>query len=127
MEPVPYEIREDDVDEVLNAHEPTGGGRFPEEQRVEIRRHVLLHVTELDEMIRTAPETDLPEALNRADLTAGVGPVSERPGEQSESRRELALGAIEDLLIREGFLELYVDEARTFPVIPFRDTERDDA
>ncbi len=41
MESVPDEITEDDVDEVLNAHEPTGGGRYPARERVEMRRHVL--------------------------------------------------------------------------------------
>jgi hypothetical protein len=38
----------------------------------------------------------------------------------------MALGAIEDLLIRDGYIELFSDDARAFPPMRWRDTERDD-
>jgi len=125
MEPVPYEIREEDIDEVLDAYEPVGGGRFSEEERKEIRAEVLRHVMELDEIVRVAPETEEVERT-AGELPGRAGPIGERPGDQSSARRDLALGAIEDLLIREGYLELDADESRTFPSAPVRDTERDD-
>jgi len=128
MEPVPYEITEDDIDEVLNAYEPTGGGRFPEEEREAIRAHVMRNVLDLDEIVRSAPETDDIATAGAGEnrLPGRAGPLAERPGDQSPDRRDLALGAIEDLLIRDGYVELYDDESRAFPPSRERDTERDD-
>jgi hypothetical protein len=170
MDPVPYEIREDDIDEVLSAYESVGGGTFDEETRTEARRHVMRHVLELGEVIGTAPEErrliarldaaemgDAREAANaREDAdargTGGEGGTAggagaarseggmaaageddgtrgrapwpgrasrpgDRPGTQSDVRRELALAAIEDLLIRDGFIDASADESRVFPVI----------
>lgn len=125
MDPVPYQITEEDVDEVLNAYEAAGGGEFPEDERAGIRRHVLLHVTELNEIVRTAPETDEAET-GSGGLTDRVATVGEGPGARSSARRELALAAIEDLLIREGTIELEQGETRVFPITRMRDTERDD-
>lgn len=128
MEPVPYEIREDDVDEVLDAYEPTGGGRFPEGERAEIRRFVLGRVLDLDDVVRTAPEDDEPEAAAGEGILPGrAGQPGERPGDQSPQRREVALAAIEDLLISEGYIDLDAGETRVFPALATRDSERDDA
>ena len=115
MDPVPYEIKEEDVDEVLGAYEPAGGGEWPEERRREAREHVMRHVLELGETIATAPE-DRRHAVERR-----ASPVSERPGDAAPDRREMALAAIEDLLIRDGYIDADPDEPRTFPVITGRD------
>ena len=37
MDAVPYEISQEDVDQVLSAYEPTGGGDWPDERRQEAR------------------------------------------------------------------------------------------
>lgn len=89
MEPVPYEIRESDVDEVLGAWQETGGRTWTEKQRAAAREHVMSNFVELDQIISTAPETP--------------------------ARREMALAAIEDLLIRDGFIDARADERRVFP------------
>lgn len=115
MDPVPYEIKGEDVDEVLSAYESAGGGEWTEERRSEARQHVMRHVLELDETVRTAPED------RRHDVVRRAGPVSERPGDSAPDRREMALAAIEDLLIRDGFLEADPDEPRTFPIVSRRD------
>jgi hypothetical protein len=111
MDAVPYEIRVEDVDEVLNAYAPASGA-WPDEVREQAIRYVMSNVVDLNETVRTAPEGSADEvrgAENRA------GPVSDRPGDRSEDRRELALAAIEDLLIRDGFIDVDADEPRTFP------------
>lgn len=122
MQPVPYEVKQEDIDEVLDAYEPTGGGRFPEDERKEIRAHVMRNVLDIDEVVRGVPET---EGLASAHADARrAGPVGERPGDQSDERRETALAAIEDLLIRDGYLDLDADESRAFPATGTRDMER---
>jgi hypothetical protein len=83
-DPVPYEIREEDVDEVLSAY------AAPEEMRAEARKHIMQQILEIDDVVRTAPE-------NLSD------------------RREIALAAIEDTLIRDGFLDAEPDEPRVYP------------
>ncbi len=118
MDAVPYEIREEDVDEVLSAYEPSGGG-WSGEQRASMRAHVMQHVQELNEMVRTAPEDDVGGERRTSSIAE---PIGNRPGEGSSARREMALAAIEDLLISEGLLEAGADEHRVFPVV--RNEER---
>lgn len=113
MKPVPYEIREDDVDEVLNAYEPAGGGDWPEEARSQARSHVMRHVTEIDETVRSASE-DPSDALGAAGDR--MGDAADRPGDRAPARRGMALAAIEDLLIRDGFVTPGADEERVFPI-----------
>lgn len=96
MDPVPYTIREADVEEVLTAYET------PADTRAAARDHVMKQVMEIDEIVRTAPE------------------------QGGNDRQELALAAIEDILIRDGFVDLAADESRIYPVSFTRDTERDD-
>ena len=83
-EPIPYMIREEDVDEVLTAYD------VPEDRRADARNHIMRQVLEIDEVVRTAPEN-----------------VSDR--------REVALAAIEDTLIREGYVDAAPDEPRVYP------------
>jgi hypothetical protein len=106
MEPVPYEIRAEDVDEVLSAY------GTPQGARAAARKHVLEQINEIDDIVRTAPELPTERALS----TRREGSVGERPGDQSYDRRELALAAIEDILIRDGFIEASPDEKRVYPV-----------
>ena len=123
MDPVPYEIRAEDVDEVLSAYESASGGDWTDDTRNAARRHVMSRVTDIDEIVRSAPE-DARDALSSRGRHAH--PESMRPGEQSEARRELALAAIEDLLIRDGFIDVTDDEGRVFPAMTARDNERAD-
>lgn len=102
MDPVPYEIREEDVDEVLSAYEPVGGGDWPDEARAEARRHVMSNILDLDEAVRSSaedPNESLGASANRA------GGIGDRPGDRQPERRDMALAAIEDLLIRDGFID----------------------
>jgi len=115
MEPVPYEIRADDIDEVLAAYEPASG--WTDEDRAAAHTHVMQHVNDLNEIIRTAPEGRDAYPLDRR-TSAIAGPLSARPGDGSPARRELALAAIEELLVGEGFVDAGPDERRVFPVIP---------
>lgn len=114
MDPVPYEIREEDVDEVISAYESVGGGDWTEEDRIEARRHVMRNVIDLNDTVRSAPEE---RRVRSRELGDRSKPVGLRPGDQSHARREMALAAIEDLLIRDGFIEVSADELRVFPVV----------
>jgi len=96
MDPVPYTIREEDVEEVLTAYEA------PDDIRAAARDHVMKQVIDIDDIVRTTPERD------RGD------------------RQEVALAAIEDILIRDGFVDLAPNETRIYPVVDVRDTERED-
>jgi hypothetical protein len=124
MDAVPYEIRDEDVDEVLDAYEPVGGGEWPEETRREARDHVMKNVLDVNETVRSAAEDP---SESRGALSERAGPAGERPGDRATARRDMALAAIEDLLIRDGYLDIDADEPRTFPITGERDTERDDA
>lgn len=112
MDPVPYEIKEEDIDQVLDAYEPTGGGDWPEERRLEARAYVMKNVVDLNDTVRTAPE-DPSDALGEAGDR--MGRASDRPGDRAPARREMMLAAIEDLLIRDGFIDVAADEERVFP------------
>lgn len=113
MEPVPYEIRVDDVDEVLTAHETD----WTDAERAEARSHVLRNVMELNEAVRSTPED---ESGARHDLSARVQPEAGHPGDASPARRDMALAAIEDLLIRDGFIDIEGDDDRIYPMSPER-------
>ncbi|MGQ0563155.1 MAG: hypothetical protein ACT443_14940 [Gemmatimonadota bacterium] len=94
MDPVPYAIREEDIDEVLSAY------AAPDAVRAAARDHVMKQVIDIDDIVRTAPETD--------------------------ARREVALAAIEDILIRDGLIDMAANETRVFPITMARDDERAD-
>jgi hypothetical protein len=117
MEPVPYRIRAEDVDEVLTAYEAS------DDVRVEARAYVLRQLVEIDDVVRTAPETpDAPRRGERGDPARSSDTLSDF----SPDRRELALASIEDELLRAGFVELDPGEARLFPTTTRPDSERDD-
>lgn len=109
MDPVPYEVREEDVDEVLSAYESVGGS-WTREDRTAAAQHVMRNVLEIDDAVRTTPEDR--RVMPRGDdaLPEGSGPGDDSP------RRETALAAIEDILIRDGFLDVSGHERRVFPV-----------
>lgn len=107
MDPVPYEIRREDVDEVLSAYESVGGSWTAEDRKAAVD-HVMRQVLDIDETVRTAPE-------ERRLMPRGAEPAGTRPGDDSP-RRDLALAAIEDVLIRDGFIDVSDDEERVFPV-----------
>lgn len=112
MDAVPYEIREEDVDEVLSAYEATGGGDFSEDDRKAAHEHVMKNVVDIDDTVRSAAPDPVSETREAGDHTS---PLAIRPGEDSPARRGMALAAIEDLLIRDGFIDVTVDERRVFP------------
>jgi hypothetical protein len=106
MDPVPYEIRAEDVDEVLGAH---AADSWTDERRTQAREHVFRNVSELNESVRTAAE----EPMSAAGDPGRAWPEGIRPGHESPARREAALAAIEDLLIRDGFVP---DDGRVYPI-----------
>jgi hypothetical protein len=112
MDAVPYEIREEDIDEVLDAYDSTGGGAWSEDEREEARAHVMENVLDINETVRSASE-DPSDALGAAGDRMGA--ESDRPGERAPARRGMALAAIEDLLIRDGYIDVDADEDRVFP------------
>jgi hypothetical protein len=116
MDPVPYEIRVEDIDEVLGAYESVGGS-WSAEDRAAAADIVMRNVSELNEIVRTAPEDR--RVLTRGTQRARTDAM--RPGDDSPERRDLALAAIEDLLIRDGFLDIGSDSERVFPVTRGRD------
>lgn len=120
MDPVPYEIREEDIDEVLDAY----GDALDEDARQDARRHVMRSVNDIDETVRSAAEG--PSSDAERGVVRHTGPESDRPGDRATARRDMALAAIEDLLIRDGYIDLEEDEPRVFPVTGESDSERDD-
>jgi hypothetical protein len=122
MDPVPYEIQEEDVDEVLSAYEPVGGGAWTEEARQLARAHVLRHVIDLDDVVRTAPEDE----RATLDLRERAHTIGSNANRDAPTRREVALAAIEDLLIRDGLIDISDREKRVFPAVTARDDEHDD-
>jgi CBS-domain-containing membrane protein len=105
-DPVPYHIRAEDIDEVLTAYDA------PADIREQAREHVMRSVMDIDAIVRTAPETSSNAPQLHRDV---IPPEDEQPGDEAPDRRELALAAIEDLLIADGFLEPDVGEARIYP------------
>ena len=84
--------------------------------RMVAREHVMRYVTEIDEVVRTAPEVPLERLL----VDRYEGGEADRPGDMSAARQEMALAVIEDILIRDGFIELFPNEKRIYPAIPGR-------
>jgi hypothetical protein len=111
MDPVPYEVREEDVDEVLGAY---GAGDGVREEAV---RHVMRRVRDISDMVATAPETSIDTPALHRNV---VEPIGTRPGDQSADRRDFALAAIEDILINDGFIEAATED-RIYPISASRD------
>jgi hypothetical protein len=122
MQPIPYEIRPDDIDEVLSAYAGMGD-EMAQEDRAAAHAHVMRHVLDLNQTIRTAPEERRLQPRVDAEDADRALPLDHAPGDASP-RREMALAAIEDLLIRDGFIEPAGGEDRVFPVLPGTDTRR---
>src|SRR5690606_1982483 len=72
-------------------------GSWTEQQRAEAREHVMRHVLEIDEAVRTAPEDRRVAPRPDPSVPGGTGPA-----EPSPARREVAVAAVEGLLIRDG-------------------------
>lgn len=121
MAMIPYEIRVEDVDEVLSAYESTGGSEWTDDRRREAHGHVMRNVTDLNDTIRTAPD----ERRIRPRGGTGDAEVDGSQPRDDSPRRDLALAAIEDLLIRDGFIDVSADEERVFPAVP-QPNSRDD-
>ncbi|MGQ0815866.1 MAG: hypothetical protein ACT4O1_15655 [Gemmatimonadota bacterium] len=75
----------------------------PNDVRPAARDHVMKHVMDIDEIVRTVPAGD------------------------PAARQAAALAAIEDPLIRDGFIDLVDTEKRRYPASTIRDNERNDA
>jgi hypothetical protein len=112
-DPIPYHIRDVDIDEVLNTY------AAPDEVRAAAHQLVMQRVLDINELVRMAPETAHDQRLIHRD-TLGSG--NEHPGDQAPERRELALAAIEDILITAGFVEPDSPENRLYPIV--RDREQ---
>ncbi len=122
MNPMPYRIEQQDVDEVLSAYEPVSGGAWTEESRQSARAHVMRNVLDIDETVTTAPEDE----RSTLDTLVRVQARADDPAAGGSPRREAALAAIEDLLIRDGFLTISDREKRVFPAVTSRDDEHND-
>lgn len=116
MDPVPYEIRDEDIDEVLGAY--ASGPEWTDSRRAEARAHVMRQVNDINDTIRSAPE----EPISATREHGQAQPLGIRPGDDSNPRREAALAAIEDVLISGGFIDVSDDEERVFPVVTDRGT-----
>ena len=123
MEPIPYRVQIEDVDEVLSAYEAAGGGEWTEEERELARAHVLRNVLDIDDTVTVTPE----DVRSTQNTELRVLDANEEQLEDGPVRREAALAAIEDLLIRDGFITLSATEKRVFPIVTVHDDERDDA
>ena len=82
MEPVPYEIKDEDVDEVLNAY----GDDWSDAQREDARTHVMRNLTDLDlaiaRHVSVAPELRVHWILSDEEgegVTLGLGSIVWRP------------------------------------------------
>ncbi|MGQ0816016.1 MAG: hypothetical protein ACT4O1_16415 [Gemmatimonadota bacterium] len=60
-------------------------------------------------------------------MTAYEAPNDVRPAGDPAARQDAALAAIEDMLIRDGFIDLVDTEKRIYPASTIRDNERNDA
>ncbi|MGH7462118.1 MAG: hypothetical protein ACREMA_13995 [Longimicrobiales bacterium] len=122
MEPIPYRVREQDIDEVLSAYEAAGGGTWNAEERAEARAHVMRNVLDIDEVVATTPE----DQRGSQNTELRVQAVADELANSDSVRREAALAAIEDLLIRDGFITLSDREKRVFPIVTVHDDEHED-
>lgn len=108
MEPRPYQITNEDIDEVISAHESVDHNDFSEQELAVMRAHIMDNILEVDEVSSTAPETDF-VATDQARI-----PSEDDGKDPSFARKEAALAAIEDILIRDGYIVVDSDEERVF-------------